>query len=48
MCISKQIKWIKKKAIVIFFAYVCNYKIYMKNVVECWKEFFAYFNAVET
>ena len=20
----------------------------MKNVVECWKEFFAYFNALET
>ena len=25
-----------------------THQVDMKNVVECWKEFFAYFNALET
>ena len=52
MCISKRIKWIKKKATVkkkffcIFFQ--STHQVDMKNIVECPREFIAYFNALET
>ena len=51
MCISKWIKWIKKKPpwkkkFCIFFQY--PHQVDIKNVVECPREFFAYFNALET
>ena len=39
-----------KKAIEIFFCifFQSTHQIDMKNVIECWKEFFAYSNALET
>ena len=51
MGISKRIKWILKKATVkkkicIFFQ--SSHQVGMKNVVECCKEFFGYFDALET
>ena len=52
MCISKRIKWIKKKShrekknFCIFFQ--SPHQVDMKNVVECPREFIAYFNALET
>ena len=51
MCISKLKKWIKKKAtmkkkICIFFQ--STHQVGMKNVVECYKHFLGYFNALET
>ena len=52
MCISKRIKWIKKKShrekkiFCIFFQ--SPHQVDMKNVVECHREFIAYFNALET
>ena len=52
MCISKRIKWIKKKShrekkiFCIFFQ--SPHQVDMKNVVECPREFLAYFNALET
>ena len=30
------------------FFFLQIFAIHMKNVIECWKEFFAYFNALET
>ena len=52
MCISKRIKWIKKKATMknFFFAFFFQspHQVDMKNVVECPREFIAYFNALET
>ena len=52
MCILKQIKWILKKHREIFLLFFCiflqsTHQVDMKNVVECWKDFFAYFNALE-
>ena len=40
----------KKKVTVIFFLHFLQspHQVDMKNVGECQKEFFAYFNAVET
>ena len=52
MCISKRIKWIKKKShrekkfFCIFFQ--SPHQVDMKNVVKCPREFIAYFNALET
>ena len=52
MCISKRIKWIKKKShrekknFCIFFQ--SPHQVDMKNVVECPREFIAHFNALET
>jgi hypothetical protein len=52
MCISKRIKWIKKKSHreKLFFCIFLQYphQIDMRNFVECQKEFFAYFDALET
>ena len=52
MCISKRIKWIKKKSHreKIFFCifFQSPYQVDMKNVVECPREFIAYFDALET
>ena len=51
MCISKRIKWILKKATVKkFFLHIfqSTHQVGTKNVVECYKEFFGYFNALET
>ena len=52
MCISKRIKWILKKSHreKFFFCIFLKstHQVDMKNVVECQKEFFAYFNALET
>jgi hypothetical protein len=52
MCISKRIKWILKKShrenffFCIFFQF--THQVGMKNNVECYKEFFGYFNVLET
>ena len=48
--IFRWIKWIKKKAnvkkkVIVFQS---PHQVDMKNVVECPREFFAYFNALET
>ena len=51
MCISKRIKWIKKSHGEIFFFtffFQSSHQVDMKNVVECPREFIAYFNALET
>ena len=52
MCISKRIKWIKKKATMKknFFAFFfqSTHQVGMKNVVKRYKDFFGYFNALET
>ena len=52
MCISKRIKWILKKShrekknFCIFFQ--STHHVDMKNGVECYKDFFCYFNALKT
>ena len=52
MCISKRIKWIKKKShreknfFCIFFQ--SPHQVDMKNVFKCPRELIAYFNALET
>ena len=52
MCISKRIMWIISKSHfeIIFFCIFLQstYQVDMKNVVDYQREFFAYFNAVET
>ena len=46
MCISKWIKWIFKKKRYFFFQ--SPHQVDMKNVIECPREFLAYFSALET
>ena len=52
MCISKRIKWIKKKGhrekkiFCIFFQ--STHQVGLKNVVKCYKHFFCYCNALKT
>jgi hypothetical protein len=46
MCISKTDKVDLKKKICKFFQ--STHQVGMKNIVECYKEFFGYFNALET
>ena len=50
ICISKWIKWIFKKATEKFFLHVFSIHSSSrhKNVVECYKDFFDYFNPLET
>ena len=52
MCISKQIKWIKKinhrKKIFFCIFFQSLHQVDMKNIVGCPREFIAYFNALET
>ena len=45
MRVGSAINWIKKKHDIFLQS---PHQVDMKNVVECQKEFFAYFNALET
>ena len=51
MCISKRLMWIiSKNHREIFFCIFLQspHQVDMKNAVKCWKDFFGYFNALET